>query len=141
MSKYTNSKHVKELIGKKDIKIVDGKLKVVNKNFIAKNGLIKFYAPWCPHCTALVDDLNFLGEGLKNESFMVGAINVDVEVNKEISKKAGISGLPTLFLMDLNGNLEEYSNNSREMPDMLDEICNFTNKICYKKDNKKLKKK
>lgn len=141
MSKYKNSKHVTELVGKKDIKIINDNLKIVNKKFIGKNGLIKFYAPWCPHCTALVDDLNFLGKGLKNEHFKIGAINVDVEVNKEISRKAGVTGLPTLFLMDLNGNLKEYNNNSREIPDLLDEICTFTDKVCYKKENDNLKKK
>ena len=79
-NKYGINDPVIELVGK-DFK----NKKIINKEFINKNALIKFYAPWCSHCSNMVYDLNFLAKNLKSHGFKVGAVNTQNITNKDIS--------------------------------------------------------
>tara|TARA_Y100000385_G_C12713154_1_gene475460 strand:- start:163 stop:591 length:429 start_codon:yes stop_codon:yes gene_type:complete len=123
-NKYTKEHSVIELVGS-DF----NKNKVVNKNFEGKNALIKFYAPWCPHCTVLVEQLDFIAKNLDDHGFKVGAVNVTNKTNKEISQLVGITTIPAFYSMNSNGELvKEEIKGELDMKSILDTICNFTNK-------------
>jgi len=109
---------------------------LVHKDFKNKNALIKFYAPWCPHCTDMVADLNFLAKGLSSHGFKIGAVNLTNNSNKEISQKCNVSGIPSLFMANPKGELNKLEISDRSVESLLNEICKFTNSgICCKKDN------
>lgn len=89
MSKYHNSDVIE--LTEKDF---DNKTLIKNdlKN---KNGIIKFYAPWCGYCKNMVEDLKFLAKGLKNKDFFIAAVNT--EDSNELSSRFNIIGIPTLY--------------------------------------------
>lgn len=120
---YSNTNIVK--LTNKDFK---DKL-LISNNFKNKNGLIKFYAPWCPHCKDLVSDLIFLSNGLINHGFMIGVVNTDY--NKDLVKKFNISGIPKLFLVNTKGELDSLDLEDNNLENLLKNICKFT-KRSYK---------
>ena len=83
----------------------------------------------------MVDDLNFLAKGLKNHGFIIGAVNTDNIMNKEISINMGVRGLPTLFNVNSKGELTPLECD-RSIEGLLKNICEFTNKkTCFKKND------
>lgn len=137
-NKYFESENVIELEGK-DFKIKDEKVHIINKLFKNKYGLVKFYAPWCGHCSRMVTDINFLANGLSSHNFKVAAVNVTNPTNKEVGQFLGISGIPALFNINSDGEIvklsEEFAND-RSIEGLLNNICNFTNKdTCCKRDD------
>ena len=59
-----------------------------------KNVIVDFYAPWCPPCKIVAENLeNFSTSKPKNVH--VYKVNVDDELN--LAKKYGVSALPTLI--------------------------------------------
>jgi thiol-disulfide isomerase/thioredoxin len=112
-----------------------------------KYGIVKFYAPWCGHCTNMIPVLEFLAKKLPNMSkpFFVAAVNcTNTSVGNDLlAKKCGIKGFPTLFFVNLDGELEDFNPSSRSIEGLLEEICKCTerynsNNICCKYSNNKL---
>jgi len=127
MSKYHNSDVIE--LREKDF----NNKTLINNNLKNKNGIIKFYAPWCGYCKNMVEDLKFLATGLKNNDFFIAAI--DTDENKELSNRFNISGIPTLYMYNQNGNLTLYNGN-KDIESLLESICEFTSKkLCCKKKN------
>lgn len=89
-----------------------------------KQGLLKFYAPWCPHCQNKVSDIKFLAKHLQPLNFFVGA--VDIETNTNLAKKFEITGIPQFFLVEKNGVSQRLNNFQFNMENILAAICNFT---------------
>eukprot|EP01068_Selenidium_serpulae_P003322 Selendium_serpulae@DN2999_c0_g1_i1.p1 len=56
---------------------------------------VKFYAPWCGHCKAMVGDWETTAKELKGK---VKVGNVDATVETMIAKRFGVQGFPTLIL-------------------------------------------
>ena len=106
---------------------------LINKKFKNKNGLIKFYAPWCSFCKNMKSDIIFLSNGLREEDFCVGVVNTDND--NELSNKFNISGIPALFLVDSKGKLTALKLKENTIENILENICNFTKKCCKKEDN------
>ena len=107
---------------------------LISKKFKNKHGLIKFYAPWCPHCKDMKSDLLFLSNGLINHDFVIGVVNTDE--NKDLSAKFNISSIPKLFLVDSKGKLESLNLIDNSIENILENICKFTKKCCIKDNNK-----
>ena len=118
-SKYTNS-DVIELTSKD----FNGKI-LINDRFKNKNGIIKFYAPWCPHCVEMTNPLKFLAKELKKYDFLIGVVNTDT--NLQLAQTFNISGIPTLYTINTDGKINLYKGN-KDIESLLKHICEFTTK-------------
>jgi thiol:disulfide interchange protein DsbD len=66
---------------------------------------VDFYADWCGYCKQLDED-TFVNQNVKQkfaQSYVLVKINVDQ--NPELASKYQVYGLPTLVVMDSNGNV------------------------------------
>lgn len=132
-NKYKKTDKVRELDGIKDF----NDLKVKNCNGF---GLLKIYAPWCPHCTDMVDDMNFLAEQLEQENINICALNSDNPNNKGICSKLGVTGIPSLMMIKQNGELEEINEllkGQRTVENILNIMCNKTQEYVNHSDGAK----
>lgn len=103
---------------------------VIKSELKNRFGLIKFYAPWCPHCQNKVDDINFLAKGLKQENtnFYIGVVNID---NVNIIKNTlDVKGIPTFFFIPKNGIPEKLENFEFSVENILLTICEKTQQCC-----------
>lgn len=89
--------------------------------------VLKAYAPWCPHCTAMVGNMEFLAKNLEGEIGFF-ALNCDNPLCREMAEKLGVMSFPTLFFVDLDGNLVEMTDlQSRTPLDILESVCKHSN--------------
>ena len=58
-----------------------------------KNAIIDFYAPWCPPCKVLANNLEDF-DVIKPENVEIFKVNIDNEL--VLAKKYGVTKLPTL---------------------------------------------
>ncbi len=67
--------------------------------------LVDFRAPWCPACIRLETEVFPQAAFIKATASVVKlSINVDRDENKELSKKYAVKAIPTVILMDADGN-------------------------------------
>ena len=96
--------------------------------------VVKAYAPWCPHCTAMISDMEFLAKNLEGEICFFG-LNCDNPINREMGEKLNVSGFPTLFFSNLEGELSEMNLPGRTPLDILESVCQHSTD--YVSKNKK----
>ncbi|WP_168196646.1 thioredoxin family protein [Bdellovibrio sp. ZAP7] len=66
--------------------------------------LVDFNAPWCPSCIRLESEAFGEAEFIKaTEKFIKFSLNVDKPALKDIGKKYGIRGIPTMIVMNPKG--------------------------------------
>ena len=76
------------------------------KNFdsiVLKSGkpaLVEFFAPWCGHCKNLAPVYEELGQAFAFASDKVSVGKVDADEHRELGKRFGIQGFPTLKWFD-----------------------------------------
>ncbi|CAO1621899.1 unnamed protein product [Parajaminaea phylloscopi] len=58
--------------------------------------LVEFYAPWCGHCQQLEPVYEQLAEAYSHAADSVIVAKVNADSNKELGKRFGITGFPTL---------------------------------------------
>jgi len=68
--------------------------------------IIDFYATWCAPCNALSLLISQLAKEYEGK---VKVLKVDVDKNQALASAAGIRSIPTLFFIDINGNIERTS--------------------------------
>lgn len=61
-----------------------------------KPALVEFFAPWCGHCKTLAPIYDELAGAFEFAKDKVTIAKVDADSEKELGKKYGISGFPTL---------------------------------------------
>lgn len=61
-----------------------------------KPALVEFFAPWCGHCKNLAPIYEELGTAFSHASEKVSIAKVDADANKDLGKKFGVQGFPTL---------------------------------------------
>lgn len=104
MSFFERSKNVKELKPKDFDNVVTWKLKD------GSCGAILFYAPWCPHCTAVKDTWENLG---RTAAFM-NIMAFDCEANKSHLLKIKedlpslVQGYPTIVFYSKGKPMEQF---------------------------------
>lgn len=61
-----------------------------------KPALVEFFAPWCGHCKTLAPVYEELATSFEFAKDKVTIAKVDADAEKELGKKYGIQGFPTL---------------------------------------------
>ncbi|MDO4736284.1 MAG: thioredoxin [Bacteroidia bacterium] len=67
--------------------------------------IIDFYATWCGPCQALAPHLEQLAKEYEGK---VKVLKVDVDKNDALASAAGIRSIPTLMLVDIDGNIKRH---------------------------------
>lgn len=67
--------------------------------------LIDFYATWCGPCRALAPMIERLAEEYDGK---LKVLKVDVDKNSALAEAARIMSIPTLFFIDMDGNIERH---------------------------------
>lgn len=65
--------------------------------------VIDFHATWCAPCRALSPRIEQLAQAYSGK---IKVLKVDVDKNRALAEAAGIRSIPTLFFIDLHGNIE-----------------------------------
>lgn len=88
----------------------NGQTYINTKKFSGKPGLVKFYAPWCPHCQVMVPTMKKLAKTLKPYSVNIGAVNCDNvrAKNDQLAGEVGVDGFPSLYVVKKSGRLVPY---------------------------------
>jgi len=99
-----------------------GEIIVAHPMFSHKNGLIMFYAPWCPHCKKHINTFTNLAM-MNGTQFPIAAVNCENKANDSIKKYAKIAGFPTLKYVHKDGTLSTYTGD-RNLKALQKFICN-----------------
>lgn len=81
-------------------------VKLDNSNFDAivmdsnKNVFVKFFAPWCGHCTRMAPAWEELAKAETKDDVIIAEL--DADANREAAQKHGIRGFPTIKLFTKN---------------------------------------
>lgn len=67
--------------------------------------IIDFYATWCGPCRALSPLIEQLADDFDGK---IKVLKVDVDKNQALATAANIRSIPTLFFMDINGNIKRH---------------------------------
>lgn len=127
---YDNTPGVVELKAN-DLQKLDnaaGELKVIatRPEFNNKVYFLAFYAPWCGHCVRMVDDVKLLAKALKNEGFLVGAVNCEANKQELDKRQINITSFPTLFFV--KDNVPVKYEGARDLKSLLDHLCSSLGK-------------
>jgi protein disulfide-isomerase A6 len=96
-------------------------LDLIPKNFdtvvtnSGKPALVEFFAPWCGHCKKLAPVYEELGQAFEFAKDQVVIGKVDADKEKELGRKFGIQGFPTLKWFDGKGGEPETYSGGRDL--------------------------
>ena len=65
--------------------------------------VLDFYATWCGPCKALTPSIERLAKEFEGR---LKVLKVDVDKNEPLARAAAIRSVPTLFFIDIGGNIE-----------------------------------
>lgn len=77
--------------------------------------LIKYYAPWCGHCKNLAPVYEKVADAFADQKDTVLIAKVDADKNKDLGKKAGVRGFPTLKWYPAGSTEPEEFNSGRDL--------------------------
>ena len=65
-----------------------------------KPALVEFFAPWCGHCKSLAPVYEELATSFESAKDKVTVAKVDADAEKELGRRFGVQGFPTLKWFD-----------------------------------------
>jgi protein disulfide-isomerase A6 len=86
-------------------------------NVVLKSGkpaLVEFFAPWCGHCKNLAPIFEELGAKFASED-KVSIAKVDADEHKDLGRRFGVQGFPTLKWFDGKSDKPEDYNGGRDL--------------------------
>ncbi|KAE8352995.1 thioredoxin-like protein [Aspergillus coremiiformis] len=103
------------------VSAVSAVVDLVPKNFdnvVLKSGkpaLVEFFAPWCGHCKNLAPVYEELGQVFAHAEDKVTIGKVDADEHRDLGKKFGVQGFPTLKWFDGKSDKPEDYNGGRDL--------------------------
>jgi len=89
--------------------------------------LVKFYAPWCGHCKAMIPAMKELGKSFKDDPAVgIGGVDCTVPSNQQLCAKYGVQGYPTIKAI-VGGKPRDYQG-AREAGPMKEYMLGIKNK-------------
>lgn len=123
-------------------KATDGVIILTDKNFkngkLSSNfkgpGVLKAYAPWCPHCRDKVSDFKQLAADFKKENTGVHVYVIDGDSNREFSQNFGVQFFPCMYYIDDDRSIKKLTDkqgNPVSSPgSIVDSVCLHYKKLC-----------
>ncbi|KAL8305349.1 hypothetical protein RB601_009589 [Gaeumannomyces tritici] len=96
-------------------------LDLIPSNFddvVLKSGkptLVEFFAPWCGHCKTLAPTYEELAQSFAGSKDKVQIAKVDADAEKDLGKRFGVQGFPTLKWFDGKSDKPEEYNGGRDL--------------------------
>jgi protein disulfide-isomerase A6 len=80
-----------------------------------KPTLVEFFAPWCGHCKKLAPVWEELAVAFEHAKDKVQIAKVDADANRELGKRFGVQGFPTLKYFDGKSDKPEEYKSGRDL--------------------------
>ena len=91
-----------------------------------KPALVEFFAPWCGHCKSLAPVYEELATEFDFAKDKVSIAKVDADAEKELGKRFGVQGFPTLKWFDGKSESPEDYTGGRDLDSLKDFIVEKT---------------